>query len=242
MKKMLFIFTILVTVFISCGAYDKRASPDDRFLIYIADPAKQDLKLYWKDEAGNIFGNAANLSKWLEGNNKQLVFAMNAGMYNAGQSPVGLYIENGTTLNQLDTLQGTGNFYMQPNGVFYLTNNNTASICTTNEFKLKQGVRYATQSGPMLLINGNINTAFKKGSENLFIRNGAGILPGNKVVFVMSKEPVNFYDMAVCFKQLGCTNALYLDGYVSRTYLPEKGWRQDDGELGVLIGITADKK
>ncbi|WP_242604841.1 phosphodiester glycosidase family protein [Flavobacterium subsaxonicum] len=55
----------------------------------------------------------------------------------------------------------------------------------------------------------------------------------------MSKEPINFYDFAQYFKDMGCNNALYLDGYVSRTYLPEQNWIQADGNFGVIIGVTS---
>lgn len=70
------------------------------------------------------------------------------------------------------------------------------------------------------------------------IRNGVGILPGNKILFAMSKEEINFYDLATYFKKMGCKNALYLDGLVSRIYLPEKHWIQTDGNFGVIIGVT----
>ncbi|MEO6719284.1 MAG: phosphodiester glycosidase family protein, partial [Ferruginibacter sp.] len=80
--------------------------------------------------------------------------------------------------------------------------------------------------------------AFKKGSANLNVRNGVGILPDNKIVFAMSKKEINFYDFAEYFKSIGCKNALYLDGLISRTYLPEKKWMQIDGNFGVIIGVT----
>jgi uncharacterized protein YigE (DUF2233 family) len=90
----------------------------------------------------------------------------------------------------------------------------------------------------MLLINGEINPHFTKGSVNTNIRNGVGILPNHKVVFAISKELVNFYDFAEYFKNLGCKNALFLDGGISAMYLPEKNWEQLTGDFGVMIGIT----
>ena len=54
----------------------------------------------------------------------------------------------------------------------------------------------------------------------------------------MSKQEVSFYDFAKYFKKIGCENALYLDGFVSRTYLPEKNWIQTDGNFGVIIGVA----
>jgi uncharacterized protein YigE (DUF2233 family) len=93
----------------------------------------------------------------------------------------------------------------------------------------------------MLIIDGAIHSAFKEGSSNLNIRNGVGILPDNKVLFAMSKTEINFYDFARFFQKSGCKHALYLDGFVSRMYLPEKNWIQTDGRFGVLIGVTEKK-
>ena len=163
---------------------------------------------------------------------------MNGGMYKEDNSPLGLYIENGKTLARLNTASATGNFYLKPNGVLYINNKKEAGICTTPNFRNNGNIAYATQSGPMLVIDGQIHAAFKAGSQNVNIRNGVGILKNNTLVFVMSTTAVNFYDFALYFKNLGCTNALYLDGFVSRTYLPEKNWLQTDGNFGVIIGVT----
>jgi uncharacterized protein YigE (DUF2233 family) len=214
---------------------------DDRFLSYIVDTKKQDIKFYWRNEKQENFKSIQNLKKWLDLNHKKLVFAMNAGMYKQDNSPQGLFIENQKAITPLDTSSGNGNFYLKPNGVFYITVDNLPTICTTTNFIDNGKVKYATQSGPMLVINGQIHSIFKEGSANLNIRNGVGILPDNKVIFAMSKTEINFYDFANYFKSLGCKNALYLDGLVSRTYLPERNWIQTDGNFGVIIGVTTDQ-
>jgi uncharacterized protein YigE (DUF2233 family) len=90
-----------------------------------------------------------------------------------------------------------------------------------------------------LVIDGEIHKAFNKGSTNLNIRNGVGILPNNKILFAMSKKEINFYDFAEFFKSKGCKNALYLDGFVSRTYCPNQNWMQTDGDFGVIIGVVS---
>lgn len=115
---------------------------------------------------------------------------------------------------------------------------NEATICKTEDFFDNGKIKYATQSGPMLVIDGKIHTAFTPGSTNLNIRNGVGILPNNEVVFAISKAGISFFDFATYFKNLGCKNALYLDGFVSRTYLPEKNWVQVDGDFAVMIGVS----
>jgi uncharacterized protein YigE (DUF2233 family) len=91
----------------------------------------------------------------------------------------------------------------------------------------------------MLLTNGQIHPSFTKGSKNLNIRNGIGILPDGRVACVLSRDMVSFYDFAAYFKSLGCRNALYLDGFVSRAWLPAQQWTQTGGAFGVLIAVTA---
>nr|WP_294934824.1 phosphodiester glycosidase family protein [uncultured Flavobacterium sp.] len=158
-------------------------------------------------------------------------------MYKKDHSPQGLYIENKNQKNKIDTTNGNGNFYLKPNGIFYTTTDKTAKICISNDFTDNGKIKYATQSGPMLVINGKIHSAFKENSTNVNIRNGVGILPNNKILFAMSKKEINFYQFAEYFKSMGCKNALYLDGFVSRTYLPEKKWAQTDGDFGVIIAV-----
>lgn len=232
-----FLKFILLSVVLSVFVFAQSKYDDERFISYTFDPLKQDLRFFWKNDENKNFGSIENLRNYLLQHNRALLFAMNGGMYKTDLAPLGLYIENKKTLSSINTSTGTGNFYLKPNGVFYIDTNNRAFICTSDKFNNDGKVKYATQSGPMLVINGEIHTAFKEGSANLNIRNGAGILPGNKILFAMSKTEVNFYDFANYFKSKGCSNALYLDGFVSRMYLPEKQWQQTDGSFGVIIGV-----
>ena len=209
---------------------------DTRFLSFTTRPSR--VTLFWKDDHAQILGSLQNLKVFTETKKKKLTFAMNGGMYKKDQSPQGLFIENGVIEAPLDTLSGNGNFYLKPNGVFYITDDNEPVICRTKDFVNIPKVKFATQSGPMLLVDGQIHPAFKKKSANLNIRNGVGVLPDNTVVFAMSKQEVNFYDFAEFFKSIGCQNALYLDGFVSRTYWPEQNWKQLDGNFGVIIGVV----
>lgn len=211
---------------------------EDGIVSYNVNVKNQNIQLYWKNDQGILINSLGNLKTYIESKKQKLIFATNAGMYKKDFSPQGLFIQNNKIITPIDTNQGTGNFYLQPNGVFYMTNENIPFINTTSNFKYTKNIKFATQSGPMLLINGQIHNAFKEGSTNLNIRNGVGILPNNQVVFAMSKQAINFYDFAKYFQNLGCKNALYLDGFVSRTYLPEKNWIQTDGNFGVMIGVT----
>lgn len=239
-KKLPIVFiTIILLAAASFFVFVHKYKTDEiRFVTYKLDTKKEDLKFYWKNDKNENFKSIQNLKIWLASNQQTLVFAMNGGMYKPNNSPQGLFIENQILLSALDTSDGNGNFYVKPNGVFYITMDHVPIICTTTGFDNKAKIKYATQSGPMLLIDGQIHPAFKKGSTNVNIRNGVGILPNNQVVFAMSKNQINFYDFAAYFKSIGCKNALYLDGLVSRTYLPAKQWMQTDGDFGIIIGVT----
>ena len=242
MKKIgiIILFGLLISLgsFYVINNFDQEKD-DSEILSYIVNLKKQDLKFYWKNKDGKNYANFKNLKSALEKDNKKLIFAMNGGMYKKDLSPLGLYIENGKIKSKLNTIKKAyGNFYLQPNGVFYLTNNNKAIVCKTTDFKNNGTIKYATQSGPMLLIDGKLHSKLIKGSKNLNIRNGVGILPDGNILFAMSKKKINFFDFAMFFKNKGCKNALYLDGFVSKTYLPLKNWKQLDGGFGVIIAET----
>lgn len=230
------LFTIYMT-FCACNNQDNSPKFDDpNMLSYEINLQKDDIHFFLKDEHGHLFSSLGNLKTWLEKNGKQLIFAMNGGMFSPTFEPVGLYIENGKILSKIDTQEtGYGNFYLQPNGIFYITTKNKAIICKTTDFVASENIKYATQSGSMLLIEGKIHPKFNATSNNVNIRNAVGILPNGNLLFAMSKNKTTFYDVADFFLKKGCINALYLDGFVSKTYLPSQNWMEEDGNFGVII-------
>jgi uncharacterized protein YigE (DUF2233 family) len=229
--------TLLLSTSSFCSLYCQTDSIESKFLTYVVNPAIHPIEFFWKSENGQLIKSLGNLKNRMDERSILLIFATNGGMFKDDRSPVGLFIQNGFTFNPIDTSSGSGNFYLKPNGVFYITPTATAGITTTGNFNINSKIKYATQSGPMLVIDGSIHPSFVKNSTNLNIRSGVGILPDGKVVFVLSKQPVNFYTIAEYFRNFGCRNALYLDGFVSRTFLPEKYWKQTDGDFGVIIGV-----
>ena len=230
------ILVIAAVVFISFSVQPKE---EDIFLTYQVDPKKQHIELFWKDDKGNILKSLGNVKNHAASKNKTLLFAMNAGMYTEDYGPLGLFIQDGKTIKAVNKRKTAyGNFYLQPNGIFYIDNNNKAVVCKTDHFVNNGKIKYATQSGPMLVIDGKIHPEFKPGSTNIQVRNGVGILPNNEVLFVMSKGFISLYDFADYFKRKGCRNALFLDGSICRTYLPEKKWIQTGGAFGVIVGVT----
>lgn len=225
----------LLMLLISC---DKSKGPDSGFVICAIDRTQEKAEMFWRDESNRPLQSLRNLKSFLNKRNKTLRFAMNGGMFTEHNMPKGLYIENYRILKPLDTLKEKGNFYLEPNGIFYRTVNDTYAVVSTKSFRYRPDIESATQSGPMLIYNGTINPVFHRNSSNMNVRNGVGILKNGNPVFVMSKKKVNFYHFAQVFKSLGCRNALYLDGFVSRAYFPAGNWTQEDGDFGVMIGVV----
>jgi uncharacterized protein YigE (DUF2233 family) len=184
---------------------------------------------------------------------KEKPFALlNAGMFDADGSPHGLMIMNNKLINEIDinTNSSKGNFYLQPNGVFYIDSIGSLHISKTEDYKKhiypKQSklVSYATQSGPMLLIGGKSNPNFSIYSVNRNIRNGVGVVDNtnNKIaLFVISDNPCTFYEMAALYRLFKCSNALYLDGAISKMYTNIKGVQTgnlNEGNLGPVISVS----
>ncbi len=217
------------------------------YSVYVVDPKKNTVRLFNKRQSGGVY-NFNLINKDLLANNKVLLFAMNAGMYDANREPIGLYIEDGKELYPINLNSHSdqpGNFYdLKPNGVFAINRLNKAFVVDSQSYSsvIKSGViKIATQSGPLLVINGKINASFTEGSKNVNIRNGVGVDRRGNVVFVISNDPVNFFDMSTFFRDfLNCNNALYLDGVVSEMYLPKlrKNTLLDNWPHGPIITVV----
>lgn len=227
---------IIFIILLLC-ACNQTSTQNDRFASFVVDPQTASIEFFWKDDNGQSFKSIQSLKNYVEKKGKRLRFAMNGGMYENGNTPKGLFVQNQTIIKPLDAGDGNGNFYLKPNGVFYLTTDNRAFIVQTQNFQNDESVKFATQSGPMLLVDGKINSAFAKDSANLNIRNGVCLLPDNKIVFAISRQEISFYEFAHYFQERNCREALYLDGFVSRTYLPEQNIKQLDGDFAVIIGV-----
>lgn len=203
--------------------------------------AGDDLRLWLKDAQGRLIGSPGRVSSVLAPD-ERLVFAMNAGMYHPDRAPAGLYIENGAKLQGLVTASGGGNFGLLPNGVFCILNGGGLRVMTTPAYAADTpDCRFATQSGPMLVIDGALHPRFLPGSDSLYIRNGVGTSAGGeRAWFVISDRPVNFHRFARFFRdELGARNALYFDGSISRLSVPSAG-RNDFGfPVGPIVGLVA---
>ncbi|RDL51337.1 hypothetical protein BLJAPNOD_02470 [Ensifer sp. M14] len=209
---------------------------------YIActvDPAENDIRLYNKDQAGVPFRSFRALSLELRHREEYMLFAMNGGMYHDDLSPVGLHIEEGREQAPLNTNTGWGNFHLLPNGVFYIDGGKAGVMAADAYRDARIAPRFATQSGPMLVIDGALHPRFLPDSTSLKTRNGVGVTAAGEVVFAVSKRPVRFHDFATLFRdELDCPNALFLDGTISSLYAPDINRHDRLFPMGPMIAVV----
>ncbi|QKC84187.1 phosphodiester glycosidase family protein [Mesorhizobium sp. NZP2077] len=208
------------------------------YLVCEVDPKLYSIELFWKDPAGKPFQSLHNLDNAQRAAGRIMLFAINAGMYHPDLRPVGLYVERGQEMAGVKTGSGSGNFSLQPNGIFYISQGK-AAVRTTRDFVRKRpSTDYATQSGPMLVIDGQLHPKFQSDGTSRKSRDGVGVRKDGVAVFAISNGTVNFHAFARLFRDaLGCDNALFLDGTISSLFAPAIGRNDDYWNLGPMIGV-----
>lgn len=203
---------------------------------------QDDLRLWVKAPDGLPVGTFGRLADLLATQGKHFGFAMNAGMYAPDLHPLGLTIVDGQPVAPLVTGASKGNFGLLPNGVFCIGPDRYAVIETRAYAAAPPACRYATQSGPMLVIGGALHPKFLPDSGSAYIRNGVGVSPdGQHAAFAVSDAPVTFRAFARFFRDsLKMPDALFLDGNTSRLAAPDLH-REDAGfPMGPILGTVVD--
>jgi uncharacterized protein YigE (DUF2233 family) len=203
------------------------------------DLHKHTVRLYWNRSDGTRYAYLSALPRSLEGGAGRLLFATNAGMFDANLKPVGLYVEQGRELVHANIKSGRGNFHMKPNGIFYISGHGAAVAETQAFLKQRPQADLATQSGPMLVIDGRLHPRFDRRSTSLKARTGVGVRADGKVIFAISEEAVSFDAFARLFRDaLNCPNALFLDGgSASSLYAPTLNHPSNIVPLGPMLAV-----
>lgn len=220
-----------------CRVLEQEAN---RYTVCTIDVATSDLRLFLYDPDGEPWGHFHRLDAALAEEGLRLGFAMNAGMYHEDRAPVGHYVEDGIEAMRVIPNAGPGNFGMLPNGVFCIREDRAEVIETTAFLERAPDCRFATQSGPMLVIDGALHPRFLPDSSSRYIRNGVGTsADGRRAVFAISHNPVTFHEFGRLFRDtLDVPDALYFDGNISRLHAPALG-RSDAGfRMGPIVGTV----
>ena len=195
------------------------------------------IETFLRGPDGQPYGSLDKLARAPEG--ARLVAAMNAGMYHSDLTPAGLYVEQGRVVKPANTASGRGNFHLKPNGVFFVAGERAGVLETGQYLRQKPRADFATQSGPMLVINGRIHPRISDQGVSRKVRNGVGVRDGRTVVFAISDGPVTFGEFARLFREtLGCPNALFLDGSISSLYAPSLNRRDGFWPVGPILGVS----
>jgi uncharacterized protein YigE (DUF2233 family) len=218
-----------------------KALNDGTVTVCRVDLQHEQLQLYWRDDAGQPYRRISALRDTLAKQGKTLVFAMNGGMYRPDLKPVGLFVADGREMVPLNRHTGPGNFSQQPNGVFLLDARG-ARVVTTDEYAQERPAPIlATQSGPMLVHQGELTTSpvMNPESQSRRIRNGVCAPSANTAVFAVSESAVTFHEFAAFFREsLGCSEALYLDGSISSLYTPRLARPDQWFDIGPILAVS----
>lgn len=201
-----------------------------------ADPERHTIRTALAPASGDNFGT---IEGWAAGKDESAIaFVMNAGAFGDDLKPLGYFVENADRLVELNRGDGDGNFFLKPNGVFF-GSGAMWRIIETDTFLRTVGTRpqFGTQSGPMLVIGGDLHPEIQEDGPSKAIRSGVGIASDGRAHFVISDAPVSFGQIARYFRdEVKAPNALLLDAGNSALWDPASG-RMDARRVGPLIVV-----
>ena len=223
--------------------YREMRSGGRLYQVVRVDLTHAEVRLFWKDDAGRPFGSLAALDRWLGARGERLLAATNAGIFYRTREPAGLHVERGAPpLRPLNTSpdpppgEGRGNFFSQPNGVFYISRSGTAHVVETSEaVRLQPMMREATQSGPLLLRRG---TPHSLRGDTTVSRNAVAVCSDREMALVFAPRGASIRELALFIRdELHCPDALYLDGSISGLRVPS-AHVHSDGEYVGMLAVT----
>jgi len=213
------IASIWLGIVCACGALPETVVKDGvRYFVWKAAPEK--VRVVWKDDAGKQLRDFPAAKSYFEKKGEKPLMLMNGGIFEPGGIPSGVMVQDGKELLPVNRKEGEGNFFLKPNGIFLISDRGARVMETGKWPPQGETVIYAVQSGPLLLENGKVHSAFNKGSDSRLLRNGVGVAADGTVVFAISDSKgerwPNLYNFADLFLSLGCKDALFLDGDISQ--------------------------
>ncbi len=211
-----------------------------RFRVVVAEAAR--VRVLWKDAGGRQLRTFELVKAEMKRTGLEPMMLMNGGIFEPGGIPSGLCVQDGREQTPLNPREGKGNFFLKPNGVFGVVEGK-AMVRETGEWaKAGRGASQAIQSGPLLLRDGKIHSAFRAESENLLHRNGVGVREDGQVVFAITESGsrCNLHQFASFFLARGCRDALFLDGDISQMWTAGQVEKPSNPFGSMLAVVKAD--
>ena len=151
----------------------------------------------------------------------------------SGLPAAGLYVEDGREMVRASRASGPGNFHLKPNGIFYAGEGEAGVLETGAFLKRKPKAQFATQSGPMLVIDGKLHPRIAHASVSAKMRDGVCVRDG-VAFFAISDGGVAFDTFARLFRDgLKCRNALFLDGGTAPALFVPSASRSGNSFIGL---------
>ncbi len=202
----------------------------------------KNVELYWADNAGVPLRQFATVQRFIEARSRKVRFMMNGGIFENGGIPSGLLVIDGKVLRPINTADAPGNFYLKPNGVFYIDGRGSFVVSTDDFVSSSPKPRLAIQSGPLLLHSGKTHPAFRAESKNYLHRNGVGVRKDGSVLFAIThfgqaRYP-NLFEFADFFRSQGCADALFLDGDISDVVVDPEAPIPPGNFFGTVFAVT----
>jgi uncharacterized protein YigE (DUF2233 family) len=226
---------MLLTAAVPAAACERRLFEGSRFILCRFDARTETLRLVAEPNVRSF----AALAQRLGPDARRVRFAMNAGMFDRTGGPIGLFVAEGAERHAVNLKAGWGNFHLLPNGIFSVGRDGRVAVTESRRFAAgRPAVRWATQSGPMLVVGGRLHPKFDANGESQLIRNGVGVSGPHTAWFAISDDPVSFGRFARLFRDaLHCPDALYLDGNISSLWDPASGRRDGSERLGPMVAV-----
>ena len=206
----------------------------------IIDPALHRIGVDLGPDGRKPYGSLSAFASANKDEQQAIALVMNAGMYDEDLRPIGYFVEDGERLKPINQNEGPGNFHLLPNGIFFGQADGGWQVLSTGNFidEVKQRPDFATQSGPMLVIGGELHPDIAPDGESLKLRNAVGVDLAGRAHLLISEAPISFGRLARYYRDvLKVPNALFLDGSVSQIWDPARG-RMDGGpDIGPLIVV-----
>ncbi len=216
------------------------AVPDRRVRAYRVDRRRERIGFHWLKPDGTPYDSIGGLLAAIDAQGT-VRMVTNGGIYGTDLRPLGLYIERGRRLSPINLRDGEGNFFLKPNGVFFLRGGR-AGIVNAARFRDDLAITDALQSGPLMIENGVIHPRFRPASTSRHVRNAAGITRAGDVVFLCADNPISFYDFsALARDEHGVSDLLYLDGTLSQMYVAPGSVPTAGRPFVTMLSVTRDR-